>query len=202
MNIYLIRHGDKQEDWRNWEGLELTEKGFRQANLLGQRLRKYGIDVIYCSDMIRAIQTSEEMNKFLNVDIRIRHELREIDMGDCDKFGWDHVKNNNPDFIAEFSKHTTDIPYPNGECGQDVWNRAIKVIHEIVESKLKNVAVVSHGGVIRALISGFLGLGQERRFYIGAPPENCSISVVRYKHESNEFYVHTVNDYAHLEDLD
>lgn len=70
MNIYLIRHGEKQDDFKNYATMELTEKGFKQANLLGKRLKKYNIERIYSSDMVRAIQTSEEINNYLKVDIK------------------------------------------------------------------------------------------------------------------------------------
>jgi broad specificity phosphatase PhoE len=104
--------------------------------------------------------------------------------------------------MNEFSLHLTDIPYPpDGECGADVWKRAIKVMDEIIDLDLNEVAVVTHGGVIRALISGFLGLSQARRFYIGAPPENCSMSIIKYNRNDNNFYVHSINDYAHLEEM-
>ena len=202
MYIYLIRHGDKYEEYGNRDLLELTKKGYKQAELLGKRLTKYNIEKIYSSKMVRAVQTSETINKYLNVDIVIRPHLREIDMGECELKGWEHVKETYPDFMEEFLKHKIDIPYPKGECGEDVWERSIKVINEITSSELNNVAVVTHAGVIRALISGFLGLAQERRFYIGFPPENCSISVIKYDKSTGEFYVHCVNDYAHLEELE
>lgn len=38
--------------------------------------------------MIRAIQTAETINKYINVDIFIREELREINMGECELKGW------------------------------------------------------------------------------------------------------------------
>ena len=201
MYIYLIRHGDKYEEYGNRDLLELTEKGYKQAELLGKRLSRYNIEKIYSSKMVRAVQTSETINKYLNVGIAIRTDLREIDMGECEVKGWEYVKENYPYFMEEFLKHKVDIPYPKGECGRDVWERSIKVIKEITSSDLNNVAVVTHAGVIRVLISGFLGLAQQRRFYIGFPPENCSISIIKYDKSTSEFYVHSVNDYAHLEKL-
>jgi broad specificity phosphatase PhoE len=202
MNIYLIRHGQKQDDSKNFSTMELTEKGFKQANLLGKRLKKYNIERIYSSDMVRAIQTSEEINKYLKVDIIVDHELREIDMGEYTGRGLKYVEENYPDFIKEFSNHTSDVSYPNGECGGDVWERSKKTIKEIINSGLENVAVVAHGGMIRVLISGFLGLHQERRFFFGSPLENCSITLVKYDNKNKNFYIQYFNDYSHLEDLE
>lgn len=200
MNIYLIRHGQKSEDEKNHELLGLNKEGNKQAVLVGKRLGNYDIEKIYTSNMVRAIETAEEINKYTNVEIETVPELRKIRMGACDKEGWTFLEKNYPEFIEEFNKHESDICYPpDGECGEDVWKRAIKVINEIVKSGLDSVVVVTHGGVIRALICGILGLNQSRRFYLGAPPENCSISLLKYDSNKNEFYVHSFNDYAHLE---
>lgn len=201
MNIYLMRHGQKQNDSENYEKSELSEKGFQQANLLGKRLKKYNIQRIYSSDMVRAVQTSEEINKYLNVDIILNHELREIDMGKYAEEDWKYIENNFPDFAKKFLGHLSDVAYPNGECGEDVWKRSKRVINEIINSGLENVAVVAHGGIIRVLISGFLGLHQERRFFFGSPLENCSITLVKYDNKSKNFYIHYFNDYSHLEDI-
>ncbi len=41
MRIYLIRHGEKTDNSRNHAALELTEKGFQQADAVGIRLRNH-----------------------------------------------------------------------------------------------------------------------------------------------------------------
>lgn len=203
MNIYLIRHGQKMEDDKNHELLGLTEKGIKQAALLGKRLRKYNIDKIYSSSMKRAIQTAEEINKYIGVEIVVKRELREIHMGACDTEGWAYLEENYPEFIKEFNEHEIDMRYPpDGECGEDVWERTSKVINDIVECDFQNIAVVTHGGVIRAIACGILKLSQTRRFYLGAPPGNCSISILKYDKKANVFYLHSFNDCAHLEDAD
>lgn len=196
LNIYLIRHGEKAEYAGDVAKIKLTEKGVRQADLLGKRLTNARIKLIFSSDMTRAIQTAEEINKYLNVRIEIRSNLKEIDMGECDTQGWDYVFNTYPDFKMQLDKHEVDIKYPNGECGEDVWNRAKKVLFEVVDLGLDNVAIVTHGGTIRSLICGVLNVPQAKRFYFGYPPEHCSISILKYN--NNRFFLHTFNDYLHL----
>ncbi|NLV36992.1 MAG: histidine phosphatase family protein [Clostridiaceae bacterium] len=200
MNIFLIRHGQKMEADKNHEALGLTEEGFKQADLVGRRLQKYSIGKIYSSNMKRAIQTAEGINKYLGVEIITKPELREIHMGDCDLYGWRYLEENYPLFIEEFRKHKFDLHYPpNGECGEDVWQRAKNVISEIIKTDFRNVAVVTHGGVIRSLICGLLKIDQNKRFFLGSPPENCSITMIKYNKSDKEFYIHSFNDYAHLE---
>jgi broad specificity phosphatase PhoE len=198
MTIYLIRHGEstqgKEDAYR-----VLTTAGIRQAELTGQRLKKYGIERLYTSDMARAVQTADIINKSLLVNTLLRRDLREIDTGSFQN-NWNVMNEFYPDFVRKFSEHIVDVPYPGGESGLDVMLRASNVIDEILSSGLKSVAVVAHGGTIRVLLCGILGLEQQRRFYIGLPFSNCGISVVKYVEKENRFYVHTINDSAHLED--
>ena len=201
MNLYLIRHGEKVEHTVHDDvaSITLTDKGHRQADLCGQRLLQRDIRMIYASTMTRAMQTADEINKYLHVHIEARDALKEIDMGECATRGWDYVHATYPHFQGDFQKHETDVSYPQGECGADVWNRAKHVIDEIIQLGLENVAVVAHGGTIRSIICGSLGLPQEKRFFLGMPPEHCSISILKYQDE--RFYLHTFNDYTHLGDL-
>lgn len=200
MNIYLVRHGEKMENDKNHKLLELTERGFIQADIVGKRLKEYNIDKIYASNMKRALQTAEQINRHLNVELIVSDEIREIHMGACETEGWEYLKENYPDFIKEFNRYESDLRYPpDGECGEDVWNRARKLINKIINSELENVVVVTHGGVIRSVLCGILQINQARRFYLGTPPENCSISIIKYNKGTNKFYIHSFNDYAHLE---
>jgi broad specificity phosphatase PhoE len=88
-----------------------------------------------------------------------------------------------------------------GESGHDVRLRVLKVINEIINQAYNRVLIVTHGGVIKVMVSHFLGLGMEKRFKIGAPPEHCGITIVKYQREDNDVYVHKLNDAAHIEGL-
>lgn len=200
MRIYLIRHGEKTDNSRNHAALELTEKGFHQADAVGIRLQNHGIQRIYSSDMVRAIQTSESANRHIHAEIEVRHELREIHMGASEELGWAYLEAYYPEFMAAYRLHDKDLPYPpNGECGSDVWNRVAVVLNEMVDSGLECVAVVTHGGVIRSVMCGILGIGQENRFQF-YPPANCSITELHTGVSPNRFRIDRYNDVAHLEE--
>jgi probable phosphoglycerate mutase len=137
MNIYLIRHGEKIDDEKNHESLGLTEKGFKQAELVGKRLKNYNIEKMYASNMKRAIQTAEQIDRFLNIGFDIVPDLREIHMGACETEGWEYLVREYQDFIAEFNKHKSDLRYPpDGECGGDVWTRVSKFIDDYYDISL------------------------------------------------------------------
>ena len=195
MRLWLVRHGEKDEYIGDVSKVKLTEKGHRQANLLGRRLKNENIDMIFSSTMCRARQTANEINKYLNVKIEYRDELKEFDFGDFDKNGWEHC----PDFsnfINSLMVQDNDIPYPNGECGADVWLRASRVLDEIMRLDYRNVVLSTHGGTIRSIICGALGLPQVKRLLFGSPLEHCSIT--RLKYFENKYFLEVFNDYNHL----
>ncbi len=74
MRIIIIRHGDP-----NYEIDSLTEKGFREAELLTKRTVKMGIDEIWCSPLGRAKATAEGTVKALNMKPHVVPWLREFD---------------------------------------------------------------------------------------------------------------------------
>ena len=198
MLIYLIRHGEKAAKKESVMDIELTPKGLRQADLTGERLTREGIQRIYSSDMLRALQTARGINGYLHVPMEVRPGLREIDRGDFDLFDWEQACAKHPEFEETFERHEIDVPYPGGESGADVWNRARPVMEEILGAGLERAAVVAHGGTIRCILSGALGLPQARRFFFGNPPEHCGITILRY--ECGRCHLQSFNDFAHLGD--
>ena len=65
MKIYLIRHGRQCSKLCN-VNVDLSQEGFRQAALVGERLVKKNIDKVYSSDYLRAVQTAQAANLYWN----------------------------------------------------------------------------------------------------------------------------------------
>jgi len=115
-------------------------------------------------------------------------------MGDIYVKSW----NEYPDLYTQWILHNEDIPYPNGENGKDVWNRCRTQLERLITMQKKKIAIVCHGGTIRSIICGVLDMPQHKRFYFGLPPENCSISIIKYNEKDKKFYLHTFNNFFHI----
>ena len=82
--IYLVRHGLDDENYiGGYSDITLIEEGIKQANVAGLWLKENikGIKKVYTSDVKRALQTSKIINNYLNIDIYLKKELRELDKG-------------------------------------------------------------------------------------------------------------------------
>lgn len=202
MNIYLIRHGRQNSKLCNVD-VELSPEGREQAELTGQRLKNYEIEAVYSSNLIRAVETADIINKYLDKPRFYDDRLRESDFGGMTGLENDVLKERYKEFLAKRSTMTEDIPYPDGgENSQMVFERAFEVMNEIVEKDYENVCVVTHGGVIRALLTGIVGAKPAKWLTYGRQLENCSISQIMYDKDTKTFHIERLNDYAHFENED
>lgn len=199
INIFLIRHGRQNSPLCNVD-VELSPEGRHQAELLRDRLKNYDIDAIYSSNLIRARQTAQIINQAFKLPHEIREDIREISFGLMEGKSDEYIEEHFHDFKVEQKTLSKDLPYPGGENGADVKERAMPIIREIARSGNKNIVVVTHGGVIRSLLAELIGRNQASRFLFAVSLENTGITQLIYHPKEDRFYLERFNDYAHLEE--
>lgn len=198
MKLYLIRHGRQCSKLCN-VNVDLSEEGYRQAELLGARLAGSGIEAVYSSDLLRAVETAVTANRHWQAEHMIRPELREISFGDMEGRSDEEIAVVYGEFKQRQQRMEEDLPYPGGECAADVIRRAAPVMEEIAKKGYEKAAVVTHGGVIRSLTAHYLGMDLAKVRLLGNDMENTSITELTYHPENGRFTVDRLNDYAHLE---
>jgi broad specificity phosphatase PhoE len=97
--------------------------------------------------------------------------------------------------------HREEIPYPNGENGADVWNGAARCCCRLVQEPHEKVAIVGHMAEPPVHRLRRFEIAQQKRFPFGAPPENCSITVMKYIEAENQYFLYTFNDFSHLKTI-
>lgn len=85
MRLYFARHGESeanvQQVFSNRPGVHgLTETGRRQAEALAGNLRGIAFTELYCSPVLRAVQTAEIVASRLHLTYEIEDGLREYDV--------------------------------------------------------------------------------------------------------------------------
>lgn len=209
IKIFLIRHGRQSSSDCN-VNVSLAPEGFKQAELLGKRLKGYHIDRVYSSNLIRAVETAERIRKELGMETDCgeyqKKELREMDYGDLTGLTNEELKERYGEYFKERDRMETDICIPGGENGTQVCSRMTAAIDEILENavkmKYRNLAVVSHGGAMRCYLAGILHIPQPKRFLIAKHFENCSITELLYHGDTGIITLERLNDYSHLEPYD
>ena len=116
-----------------WKQSELTELGRQRAIKLGQIKKDTKFDVIFTSDLIRAIDSANLA--FPNVEHIQDKRLRECNYGDLD--GEDKS-------LIKYEEHVS-TPFPNGESLIDVENRVKDFISFLKKNyKDKKIGIVAH----------------------------------------------------------
>jgi len=119
-----------------WLPGELSVAGKEQAKVLGEQVKDKHFDVVFCSDLLRAID-SAELGFSDTYEIIQDARLRECNYGDMNGKSASSFKDRMEDFI--------DKPFPNGESYKDVEARlASFVVFLSAEYQAKHVAIVAH----------------------------------------------------------
>lgn len=183
--LYLIRHGESEGNaQRIWVGqgvdVPLTAIGHQQAQKTADHLRKIPFDVLYASDLTRAMQTAAPLAAALELTVVPHTGLREIDGGEWQNKHYDELVER---YGEAYRVWLTDIgrAHPTGgESTAALRERAHRTIAEIIERhRGQTVGIVTHATVLRALKCDWLRLPTEAMSTFSWVP-NASISKVIY----------------------
>ena len=86
LRLFFVRHGESEANLLHVFSNRdlphgLTELGRQQIAILAQRLQKHPITKIFCSPVLRAVQSAELLSQQLDVGYEIAEALREYDVG-------------------------------------------------------------------------------------------------------------------------
>jgi len=165
--LALVRHGESTWNakgvWTSWQDPPLSQKGFEEARQAGELLKGVNFDIAYVSDLLRAKQTLEEIEKVLGVSLATfeNSALNERDYGDyTGKNKWE-IQLELGEAGFKKLRRGWNVPIPNGETLKDVYDRVIPYYQSEILPKLKaskNVLISAHGNSLRALVKYLDGL--------------------------------------------
>lgn len=194
--LWLVRHGETP--W-NAEGrfqghydVNLSPQGLHQAYRVAERLAacRQSFDGLYSSDLQRAALTAKPIAEALHLTPIYDPRLREIYAGELQGLLRSEAQARYPGFHQAVQRDPWNTPRPGGESMADLARRVEAFLEELPQGRF---IVVTHGGVIRALLKIVLELenGAWRRFQI----QNTSITRLLYP----EGTALSVGDVGHLE---
>ncbi|GIU81991.1 MAG: histidine phosphatase family protein [Acidobacteria bacterium] len=204
--LFLIRHGQSKKNAEGRFGghskTPLSRLGKKQARLTAKALLREKIDVIYSSDLPRAIQTAKPLAKLMNLEIQTTPDLRERNFGLLEGLTFEEVAELFPqDYEALVNRDFTHVA-TGGESYKQLFERASKKLEEILtKHKGKNIAIFAHVGVICFLSLYLLGAVNENSTHTAwISTSNCGIC--RFElYGRNNVRVIALNDTRHLQKI-
>lgn len=168
MTITLVRHSEVIEEYQGkYNGhidISLSPNGRIQAQEVSQKLNHIKFDKIYCSDLKRARETLDAFN--FNLKPIFTEKLREKSWGIHEGMSFEAIEK-------------SGIKYKNFEQwlsaldGEDIVlykERIREYFYEtIFKQECENIAVITHSGVIKTLLSIVNNLSLEEAFSMKLP---------------------------------
>lgn len=160
--IIMVQHTQSQHHINNmigaWGDWELTKFGREQAYEIGKWLLNENCDKgfsMYVSDLKRAFQTAQEINRTLNITPVVAEVIREVNAGagNGKSREWYH-SNKKP----ENEYYDSDYkPFDDAESDNDLWNRLYPFYQDIISNNQEKILIISHGTTLSFLQSMLIG---------------------------------------------
>lgn len=160
--LFLVRHGQSAGNAEGRFGghgpTELSDLGREQALKTARVLAKEGVDAIYSSDLIRAVQTARPLAELTGIPIRESAAFRERNVGVLQGLTFDESKEKYPnDYYALVSRNVHHV-ITDGESYRHLLRRITAEFRNIIrEHKHQRIAIFSHTGAICFLTLYLLG---------------------------------------------
>ncbi len=156
MKLTLIRHTSLQIEPGICYGQSDIDVAVSFAAELARtqaKLAEMTFDTIYTSPLQRCVKLAEALN--LGEPI-FDHRLLELNFGDWEMQAWDDIPRDSFDSWAH--DYANQAP-PNGETFSQLQQRGLAFLDEILSKHpQENIAVITHGGMIRALLAHVLNM--------------------------------------------
>lgn len=157
-------------------------------------------DAFYASDLDRTVDTARilrpEQTFILDKRLRERH------FGQWQGFNYLDLKKQFPELISEYEAFLPTFSPPGGESWIQMRERAQSFLNDITAKHANDnaVLVVSHGGLIKALMAVICDPELKLPSLAKVPVDNTAIA--RFALQSHGWRLITWNDTAHLESLE
>ncbi|MCV9385757.1 alpha-ribazole phosphatase [Reichenbachiella ulvae] len=159
MEIYLVRHTTPDVPKGTCYGqsdLPLA-MGYQKDLAQTQSLLPEKLGAVYSSPLLRCKTLAWELEGEINFDAR----LKELNFGDWELKKWEDIPKEQ---LNPWMESYVELAPPKGESYLQLAERVKAFWNELLEKELDTVAIISHGGVIRALLSIILDLDLKNSF--------------------------------------
>ena len=151
MELYLIRHTKPLVDkgvCYGFTDLDVADSFEEESLEVRRELQALdGLDaVVYSSPLQRCLKLSQSLFNNIQLDAR----LQELNFGTWEMKEWDLIDRS---VLDEWMNDFVNLACPNGESFMDLNKRVQAFMIELKARRHSKVALVCHGGVIRAILA-------------------------------------------------
>jgi 2,3-bisphosphoglycerate-dependent phosphoglycerate mutase len=201
--IHLVRHGvtiwNRERRFQGHTDVPLSADGEQQAIRTAMLLSELPVTTCFASDLSRAYDTAVPIADALGVPVMPEFDLREACKGQLEGKYRDPDSGLIGDESHYHDENDIDARPPGGESLVDLYDRTSRFLGRLTDADSEidpgEILLVSHGGTMRTLLAGLLGLDAAagRSFHFA----NCSVTTVQLRGDLPPLLVR-YNDIQHL----
>ncbi len=168
----LVRHGETEMAGRfcGHSDPPLNRAGQTQIEESAALLMSTPPEVIYSSDLKRALQSAQLLACRFAAPIHLRPGLREICFGEWEGLSWREIGQR---FPQEAQAWIERYPYgviPSGEAYDQFSSRVDEETNFLLEqARTRSVVAVTHAGFIRTALTDFCSISHAEAYHRSAP---------------------------------
>ncbi len=188
MDIYLIRHTKTDTPKGLCYGqsdVKLTDSFFEEVCQLQRKLPELHADsLVFSSPLTRCKQLAERLSDNVSTDVR----LLELDFGDWEGKPFNEIDG---EVLQQWTDDFVNGSPPNGESFNDLCQRASSFWQDLIDEMQasQQVLIITHAGVIRALLAHILKLPPANAFQFRVDVG----SVHKFQHLDNYTFINYLN---------
>jgi probable phosphoglycerate mutase len=195
--VCLIRHGETQANrdgvFRGRGEVPLSEAGLCQAGELRARFAGERVERVLSSPLKRALQTAAIC--FPGAAVEAQELVNNLDLGRWAGRRKKEIAAEEPELWRRWLEEPEGMAFPGGESLAAVRGRAADFNRLLAAAPQRQIAVVSHRSVIKALLADALGLGD--KWFWAFHLDNASVTVLLHD-EVRGFVLAKLNETSHL----
>lgn len=186
MDIYLIRHTQTDTPKGLCYGqtdVKLAEKFLDEARDILKKLPPaQSNDLVFSSPLSRCTRLADLIGDDVILDAR----LLEVNFGDWENMLFANIE---PEMLNHWTENFVTLAPPNGESFTALCQRVECFWRDIIQLENERVFIVTHAGVIRALLAVILQLPPAHAFQFRV---DCG-SVHKLRYENHYTYIEFLN---------
>lgn len=156
LKLFLIRHTALQVPSGICYGqsdIDVASSFMDEALHTQQKILNTQFDAIFTSPLQRCLKLANALNIG---EPLVDNRLMELNFGDWEMSAWDDIPR---DIFDAWAHNYANLAPPNGETFSQLQQRGVDFLEEILAHYPNgNIAIVTHGGMIRALLAHVLNM--------------------------------------------
>jgi broad specificity phosphatase PhoE len=177
--VFLIRHGvtpwHAERRVLGQRDIPLSPEGMEQAHGVARALAGVKLGEVLSSPLQRAVQTAEIIGREVDIEVARDPRLTDFKLGKWTGMSYDEIAVT-PEYPL-FLRDPAAVTVLGGESLDDVQRRAVAAIEQALSDSPSGdaIAIVTHAGIIRVLLSHYIGSAPHNYHRIRVSPGSISI---------------------------